>query len=143
MKIKAEYTNVDLLISSMKVITIKNKKNLKLLGPLEPLPQLIVTRWPGWLNAALYYSSNYTKLKIIVNSLEDDGMLMERAKYSVNNTNVFTELLCISKNHKPLIDIMDLLESNPLNIEQGYENIGDINLNEDQKNIEKYTLAEF
>ena len=35
---------------------------------------------------------------------------------------------------------MDLLESNSLNIEQPYKNIGDTNLNEDPKNIKKHIL---
>ena len=44
----------------------------------------IVTRWASWLNAAFWCADNLPKMKDIVLSFENDGLLVERAKSAVS-----------------------------------------------------------
>ena len=50
-------------------------------------PHPVGTGWENWLNAALnYYAQNLPKMKAIVESFEESGILLTEAKVSLQTT---------------------------------------------------------
>lgn len=106
-KIMQFYEEVNELIASIKSAVTKNKTRKQLFYEIGQPPDTIVTRFGSWLKAARYYSINFTKVKYIVNSFEDDGILVEKAKSAVNNSFVKKQLLNLELNYFFLIDLID------------------------------------
>ena len=84
MRIRGFYKNVDLLIASVKMITIKNRTTMSLFSGIGIPPAVIVTRWSSWLRAALYYANNLPGVRRVIDTLFDEGVLVKRAKEAVN-----------------------------------------------------------
>ena len=89
MRIRAFYKNVDVLIGSVKMITIKKRTIMFLFSGIGVPPVVIVTRWPTWLQATLYYADNLPEIKRIINMLHGEGITIKRAKKAVK-ANEFT-----------------------------------------------------
>lgn len=54
--------------------------------PGIPLPpELIITRWGTWLNAALFYANHFEKFKNVIESLTDDALSVEKLKLLVQD----------------------------------------------------------
>ena len=86
MKIKSHFEDVDQLIAKVKAVTIKNKirqAKFSAIGyPLQPVP----TRWGSWLDTALYYATNLPKVKAIVESFLDSGILVTQTEVSLQKS---------------------------------------------------------
>ena len=70
MRVRAHFKNIDKIIATIKVATIKNKdpkKDFHDAGLPSP-PDPVITRWATWLRAALYYSENLPAFRTIVNN---------------------------------------------------------------------------
>jgi hypothetical protein len=63
MRIKSHYYDVDLLISAIKSLTIKNKTNRDLFDIIGIPPNVIPTRWGSWLKASKYYAEKFLVVK--------------------------------------------------------------------------------
>ncbi|KAF0705362.1 Uncharacterized protein FWK35_00026605 [Aphis craccivora] len=50
--------------------------------PLEP----VITRWGTWLEAALFYSENFSKFKELVSNIEDDAQSVQKVKSTLIET---------------------------------------------------------
>ncbi|KAK4885975.1 hypothetical protein RN001_002246 [Aquatica leii] len=46
-------------------------------------PQPILTRWGTWISAACYYANNFTKIKKIIQNLDEDSAAFIFANYSL------------------------------------------------------------
>ena len=70
MRVRAHFKNIDKIIATIKVATIKNKDSKKDFhdAGLPSPPNPVVTRWATWLGAALYYSENLPAFRTIVNN---------------------------------------------------------------------------
>ena len=72
--IRHEYTEVDMLISTVKKIFVKSPSRVLKFKEMCPSlllpPKPIITRWGTWLNAALYYAENLHVIKDFINSLD-------------------------------------------------------------------------
>ncbi|KAF7685971.1 hypothetical protein CDIK_3280, partial [Cucumispora dikerogammari] len=101
---------VNLLISSMKAITVKNHTNRNIFNEIEPIPSVIVTRWSSWLSEALYYARNLPQIKKLILKVESCGILAEKTKLVCLDTLLVTELFEVKKDYEPLISFMDKLE---------------------------------
>jgi hypothetical protein len=75
MKIRGFFKDVDDLIGTIKMATIKNKQRLSMFRKIGYPPNVIITRWSSWLRAALYYANNLVEVKNIVSGWEIDGVL--------------------------------------------------------------------
>lgn len=81
MMIKNFFPNTNFLISNMKNLYIKNNSRKNYFKEkLGKLPEPIVTRFGTWLEAALFYAKNFDDVKELVECLEDEGLLVEKAK---------------------------------------------------------------
>ena len=65
MKVKASYH--DLVIATVKAVTVKNKSRQNMFIDIGLPPQPIITRWASWLKAARYYSDHLPEVRNIVN----------------------------------------------------------------------------
>ena len=68
LKIRQEYKQIDKLISSIKMATVKHKDRREDFDAIGAVPSPIITRWGSWLRAADYYTKNLPCVTTIVNS---------------------------------------------------------------------------
>jgi len=66
--IRSEFSEVDFLISTIKIIFLKAPSRVNVFKenyPQIPLtPEPVITRWGTWLQAAVYYCDNFMSLKM-------------------------------------------------------------------------------
>ena len=82
-KTKSHFEDVDQLIAKVKAVTIKNKIRQAKFTAIGYPPQPVPTRSGSWLNAVFYYAKNLPKIKAIVGSFIDSGVLLTQAKISM------------------------------------------------------------
>ena len=95
MRVRAHIKNIDVVIATIKVATIKTKdceKNFQDAGLLFP-PDPVIARWATWLRAALYYSKNLPSVRTIVNNWTSAGLLVSRAKDAINVEDLVLDLV--------------------------------------------------
>ncbi len=77
-KIRENYRQVDHLISNVKNIFLKAPYRIQKLKAMCPdlslPPEPVITKWGTWINAALYYGSNFEAIKLVVDSLEEEDV---------------------------------------------------------------------
>ena len=103
---RGAFADINNLVARVKAATIKNKSRQAQFkhidSPLEP----VVTRWGIWLKAADYYADNLIEVKKIVNEFEGDGILVKRAKETVNDAGIAASLLKIKRDYSQLPKII-------------------------------------
>ena len=98
MRVRAHFKNIDEVIATIKVATIKNKNRKKdfhdagLPSPSDP----VITRRATWLRAVLYYSENLPAVCTIVNNWTSMGLLVSRAKDAVDVEDLVPDLVKIN-----------------------------------------------
>lgn len=74
-EIRGLFPDVDLLISNVKKIFLKAPSRIQVFREAAPEltlpPQPVLTRWGTWLSAALYYATNFNKIRDIVNQFSE------------------------------------------------------------------------
>ena len=131
-KVKSHFEDLDRLIT--KENTKLNKPKFATIGCL-PQP---VTRSGSWLNATLYYAKNLPKVKPIVQSFEESGILATQANISLQTTGVATHFLKLKHQHKCLIKLIEILESVKYNIKKKVQAIQELDLKENTCSINRY-----
>jgi hypothetical protein len=110
MRIKLFFKDVDYLIASIKGLTVKNKGISALFGSVGTPQSVIPTRWGGWLTACDYYGRNYQTIKrIVCEQISGDGILVTRAKESINAPSIRNDLFTITSQYKILLDKLDVV----------------------------------
>ena len=76
MRVRAHFKNIDEIIATIKVATIKNKDRKKDFhdAGLPSPPDPVIRRWATWLRVALYYSENLPAVRTIVNNWTSAGV---------------------------------------------------------------------
>lgn len=138
MKVKAHYETVDRCISTVKAITVKNRNISSIFSIISKPPGVIVTRWSSWLRATLYYSKNFPVVKNIVNSLQDEGVLIKKAKEAVNDPNIVKDLIEVVECYSSLIIILDKFENSEFNIETGFAAVNELKFTKDPVELKIY-----
>ena len=105
------YKTVDDAIAHVKALTVKNKPRNELFAQIGYPPQPIVTRWASWLGATFYYAKNLPYVRTIVNDLKNEGIIVQRAKESVNHIDLPRQLLEIQKNYTKIYELVQKVES--------------------------------
>ena len=88
----------------------------------------------------MYYSEHLPKITEFINTIENDGLLITNAKDVLSNLNVFHSLFQIKTSYQSLIDVMDRFVNSTYNIKTGYNQLINLNLNEDPCEITYYIL---
>lgn len=117
-QIRAEYLDVDMLISNVKKIFLKAPNRVKLLKekfPNIPVPpEPVITRWGTWLEAASYYAKYFEEIKTVVRLLSSsDALSIRCAKSVLEKDNLKTDLNYIDEYYKIIrISLQALQKSN-------------------------------
>lgn len=97
-----------------------------------------MTRWSSWLRATLYYGKNFSVVKNIVNSLQDKGVLIKKAKEAVNDPNIVKDLIEVVECYSSLIIILDKFENSEFNIETGFAAVNELKFTKDPVELKIY-----
>ena len=103
------------MISTVKLLTVKNKTRQKAFSEIGIPPSPIVTRWGSWLLATTYYLKYLPKVKEIVEQF-DGGILVENAKKALLNDSLAKDLVTICTQYSNLIEIIEKIESTSFSI---------------------------
>lgn len=120
MKIKLHYQNVDKLISTMKMLTLKNTNNQKIFEQVGHIPSPIVTRWASWLKAACFYADKLPEVRKLMVLVKKEGIIAENAHVAVFEESLMRDLFDIKINYQKIIFMLEKLETGELNIFSGY-----------------------
>ena len=137
LKIRSYYPEIDNLIACVKATTIKNRSRKECFKSIGVPPQPIVTRWGSWLSATDYYLKNLPKVAEIVNSFEDDGLLVKRAKEALSRTNLKQSLVEVSS-YNCIIKLIENSESTDFSIESAMNLLNELKFEKDPCNIKYY-----
>src|SRR5215813_6760903 len=105
-EIRANYPDVDRLISNVKKIFLKSPYRIeafKMRSPTLPLPlKPVITRWGTWLNACIYYSDNFDTVKSIVKDFKpEDAASLKIAQGMFSQENIEGSLVYRDPEHSP------------------------------------------
>lgn len=138
LKVRAQFADVDNLIASVKNAIVKNKTRTIDFHDIGIPPDTIITRWGSWLHAALYYSRNLSDVQRIVRNWSGNGILVSRARNSVETENLVYSLIDIENCYKPLINVIFNLENSKCTILESFNAVLNLNFDSDPCNISKY-----
>ena len=143
-RIRSFFKDIESLIGAIKMCTIKNNSN-RFLFVNEGIPShqiVITTRWSSWLRVAMYYSEYLPRINEIINTIENDGIFIRNAKDELSNLNVFHSLFQIKTSYRSLIHVIDGFKNSAYNIKTRYNQLINLNLNDDPCAIKDYILKQ-
>ena len=79
-------------------------------------------RWGSWLEAAIYYAEYFHEVKEIIENLDDEGILVRKAKEAVKSENVIQQLVERSS-YRDLIALVKKIESNQMTIAAAHQSL--------------------
>lgn len=138
MKIRGFYKEVDFLIAQVKASTVKSKQRRSLFAEIGYPPQTIVTRWASWLQAAFYYAEHLPAVRRIVEGYDDDGILVQRAKESVEDSCLPRDLLTLKRNYTCIADLVKRIESSRFTCEEAARKLAELDFGNDPCGISDY-----
>ena len=140
MRVKAHFSDVDNLISSIKSLTVKNKTHRALFKHIGNHPMPIVTRWASWLKASFYYAKNLPEIKKIVSKIDENGIIVEKAKKSLVGS-LDKSLLLIVSSYSNLASLVEKTESTRYTIKKAIEDIQNLDFAYDPCHLNTYLNA--
>ncbi len=88
------------------------RKYRECLPDLSLPPEPVITRWGTWLEAAFFYSSNYSRIKEVVDDLdESEAESIRKAKEAFATDSLPGDLIYITTHFKHLVTTIKLLET--------------------------------
>lgn len=102
------------------------------------IPCPVVTRWGLWLEAVIFYSRNFDKLKDIVNGLIDENLHNNKVKNSFMSSTVERSIEKIVSSYEKLLDLIESSISEDYSIKQGHSDVIKTKFQEDFLNISEY-----
>lgn len=117
-EIRNQFPLVNELISNIKKNFLKAPLRIQLYKesfPGLPLPpQPVITRWGTWLDAAIFYSKNYEKIKKLILAFSDESTSIKEAKKIFKNNVIPKQLAFIASNLSVVTETILKLESKEL-----------------------------
>jgi hypothetical protein len=140
-KLKSYFADVNYLISAVQMAIIKNKSRKESFYRTGYPPNVIITRWSSWLKASLWYADNLPAVIEIVESWDNDGILVFNSKNSIHSTTVFQSLCVLKSNYEILVNILDDFEHSKYNMETGLKKLQSISFKYDPVGLKDYIDA--
>ena len=139
MRVRAHFKNNDEIIAMIKAATIKNKDRKKDFhdAGLPSPPDPVITRWATWLGAALYYSENLLAVRTIVNNWTSAGLLVSRAKDTINVEDLVPAWVKINQ-YRTLAANVEFLEGSACTITEAYGLLKNMQFDDDPCAIKNY-----
>ena len=105
---------------------------------MSALPQPILTQLGTWLEASFFYAENIQIVKQIVSSFEDGGKLVERAKETIADQDVFSELRQIFSNYREIAVLIKEITNSSNTIVAAAEVVQNLCFNDNPCQIKQY-----
>ena len=119
-RVRANYADVDKLITAVKASVVKNKDRRAKFSAISSPAQPVVTRWGSRLKAAEYYAKNFPQVCEMVNAFEGTGQLVVKAKEVVVVESLPRSLREIYQHYTKLVDEIQRAESTKYAVAQAY-----------------------
>lgn len=121
-KIRAEFDNVNELISNVKKVFIKAPNRIRLFRAICPdltlPPEPVITRWGTWLTAAIYYADNYSDISAVIEALDgEEAVAIERTKKILTDCHLKRDLNLIKIHFGFLVETMTKLQAGQMEME--------------------------
>ena len=144
MPVRAHFKNIDEVIATIKVATIKNKDRKKDFhdAGLPSPPDPVITRWATCLRAVLYYSDNLPAVCTIVDNWTSAGLLVSRAKDAINVEDLVPHLVKINQ-YRILAANVELLEGSACTITEAYGLLKNMQFDDDPCAIKNYIKNDY
>ena len=143
LRVKSHFPDVDFVIASVKTLSLKNKTRRQLFKDVGFPPCPIVTRWGSWLEAAFYYAQNLPEIRRIVDSIDDDGVIVIKAKESLQSAGLNESLMAISRTYEQLKTLMKKSESSSYTVEEAVNDVSKVDFSTDPCGIKEYIVSRF
>jgi len=132
-QVRSQYESVDQLISNIKKIFRKAPSRMLLFkteAPDLPLPpELVITRWGTWINAAIYYCEHFEIIFNIVNKLDsEDALSIKNAKKYLATPHIKNNLVYIKSNFSSLTTSITKLQTEGVSLADSIEIIENVNV---------------
>jgi Protein of unknown function (DUF 659) len=130
--IRTNFSNVNMLISSVKKVFLKAPSRrrffLRETKNRIPLPpSVIVTRWGTWIEAAIYYAENFEEIKKVVDSLDiSDAECIGEAQKTLKAKKLREELIFIKTNFACISKTIERLETRGLKLNDSLELVASV-----------------
>ena len=138
-KIRNKYKNTDLLISSLKAATVKNRSRRNLFHEIDTPPQPVITKWGTWLDAAVnYFAEKLPQIREIIAQFPEDGQIVTKVKHAALSPELelaLTEICCC---YKSLLNLIGRIEGTSYSIMQAYRDLHALQFHEDPCSISEY-----
>lgn len=124
-EIRGTYALANDVISETKNVFLKAPKRKRLFcetAPGVPLPpQPVVTRWGEWLKAATYYHNHFEQVQAVIEILEQDAAVINRAQDLWENPNLQNEFDFIHEHYNAITSAITRLEGRGMSLEDSVE----------------------
>ena len=137
-KVRSKFKDVDDLIATVKAATVKNKNRLHKFDEIGSPPQLVLTRWGTWLEAAQYYATNFVEVRNIVNLFEGEGIIVSRARAAISSSTVNESLVLFRRDYGRLPKMIQKMESSKYSLVEAHADMLALDLKQDGVDIRSY-----
>lgn len=117
---------INSFISAFRKIILKCPAEIKAYKELDipSPPDVVITRWATWLNAAYFYGKNFEKIESFIRNLNSNSAAIIKAKEIISSQNFKNQLLeCM--NYYFLSENIKFLETKGLIMEKQYNVLQD------------------
>lgn len=131
-KVREIFPNMNRLISSARKIFLKCPSRCDVYKqhmncPLPP--DVVVTRWGTWVNAAIFFATHYENFKSVMDALPNDGSkYVENVKSLLQNDKLAADLAFINSYLNFLPDAIKKLESRGLSLNTQLAMVANVHL---------------
>ena len=138
MLVRTHYKATDRMIADVQMSLCKSTERRTSFCTLGLPPKVVITRWGYWLKTAIWYSENFLECKRIVNEYTPDGIIVRKAKESINNPEVFREVTEIRANYKVINDLIDMWTTNRPLINDSVRTLRSLEFPNDMARVKDY-----
>ncbi|KAF2892524.1 hypothetical protein ILUMI_13652 [Ignelater luminosus] len=117
---------VNILINNRKKMFLKASTRVDVYRSITNarlLPNPVATKWGTWLQAAIFYSDNFVKFKVVMQNLEEDAASVTKVKALLSETAIVKELALIKSYIKLFPDVMEALETRGMTLKDQLEKL--------------------
>lgn len=124
--IRCEFSDVNVLISSVKKVFVKSPLRVQLYReklPNVPLPpEPVLTRWGTWLEAAIFYAEHFVAIKeLLLEFNAEDSAAIAKAQNIVTKTSLANQLTFIKMHYSFIVKTINNLEKQKMSLIESVE----------------------
>lgn len=107
--VREHYTEIDSLVAYVKSIFARandRRREFQVAYPKLPFPpDLIITRWCTWIQAAMYYHDNFNEIEYCICALEpEDAQSIGNTIIALSSPAIKLQIAALTANYRVLVD---------------------------------------